>query len=140
MAKLYIEGWLSTDDDGMIAVKENKDESDWMAESLPSKIKSFAYNHGRVRDVNKGLGGTKSYIFDANIYIYFTNEKSSFEEAQESLVCKLYGDVETDIRLCGYSEYTITGYNLEEFSIGGHDLENELNSHLGEYVHFVLEC
>jgi hypothetical protein len=140
MNKLYIEGWVSTDDDGIIAVKENKDDSDWNAESVPNQIKYFAQDHGRVRSVNKGLGGTKAYIFDANIYIYFTDEKSTFEEAQESLICELYGDVETDIRLCGYSEYTITGYSLEDFSIGGHDLENEINNHIGEYMHFVLEC
>lgn len=140
MTKLYINGWVSTDDDNIIAVKDNKDDSCWQANSLPKLIKEFAYEHGRVRNVNKGLGGTKSYIFDANIYIYFTDEKSTIEEAQESLIYKLYGDVETEIRLCGYSEYTITGYSLEEFSIGGHDLESEISSHIGEYMHFILEC
>jgi hypothetical protein len=140
MAKLYIEGWVTKDDDRMIAVKENKDDVDWMADSLPKEIERFAHDNGRVRDVKRGLGGTKAYIFDSNIYIYFTNEKSTFEEAQESLIYELYGDVETDIRLCGYSEYTITGYSLEDFSIGGHDLEQEISNHIGEYMHFVLEC
>jgi hypothetical protein len=140
MAKLYIKGWVSKDDDLIIAVKENKDDSDWNAYSLPKQVKEFAYDNGRVRDVKKGLGGTKSYIFDANIYIYFTNEETTLEEAQESLIFKMFGDVETDIRLTGYSEYTITGYSLEEFSIGGHDLESEISDHIGEYMHFVLEC
>lgn len=140
MNKLYINGWVATDEDGIIAVKNNKDDSSWDADSLPKLIQNFAYENGRVRDVEKDLGGTKSYIWDANIYIYFTNEKSTFEEAQESLIVKMYGDVETDIRLCGYSEYTITGYELEDFSIGGHDLDAELRDHIGEYIHFVLEC
>jgi hypothetical protein len=139
MAKLYIKGWVSKDDDYIISVKENKDDS-WNAYSLPRQVKEFAYDNGRVRDVKNGLGGTKSYIFDASIHIYFTNEKSTIEEAREYLIFKMCGDVETDIRLTGYSEYTITGYSLEEFSIGGHDLESEISSHMGEYMHFVLEC
>ena len=140
MAKLYIKGWVTTDSDGMVAVKADKDGGDWSAYDIPYQVKDFASDNGRVRDVNKGLGGSKSYIFDASLYIYFTKEESTIEEAQESLICELYGDVETEIRLCGYSEYTITGFSLEEFSIGGHDLESEISSHMGEYMHFVLEC
>jgi hypothetical protein len=33
----------------------------------------------------------------------------------------------------GYSEWTITGLELEEFRIGGHDLKKELEDHIGEY-------
>lgn len=33
----------------------------------------------------------------------------------------------------GYSEYTITGLDLEDFVIGGHDLKQEFCSHIGEY-------
>ncbi len=142
MSKLSIEGWVVENDDGIVSVKENKKDPDWYAESLPQLIENFAEStdNGRVSNVEDGLGGTKAFIFDANIYIYFTDNKSTFEEAQESLICELYGVVESDIRLCGYSEYTITGYSLEEFSIGGHNLQNEISSHMGEYMHFVLEC
>ena len=47
--------------------------------------------------------------------------------------------MEVDVRNVGYSEYTITGYNLEEFTIGGHNLSYELESHLGEYCWIVIE-
>lgn len=139
MAELYIKGWLIKDDEGAPAAVEDKEASYFLAYSIPKEIESFAYEHGRVRDVNKGLGGKRAMIFDANLHIYFTEKESTLEEAQESLIFQMYGDVETDMRLTGYSEYTITGYDLEDFSIGGHDLEAELSSHMGEYIHFVLE-
>lgn len=140
MPKLYINGWVRTNYDGIISTTDKEQYSSWEVHSIPDAVESFAEENGVTREIQDGLGGTKSYIWDSNIYIYFTDKKSTFEEAQGSLICELYGDVETDIRLTGYSEYTITGCYLEEFTIGGHDLEAEISSHIGEYMHFVLEC
>ena len=38
----------------------------------------------------------------------------------------------------GYSEYTITGMCLEDFSIGGHSLNYELNTNLDKYIHIII--
>lgn len=73
--------------------------------------------------------------------IYFTDKECTLDEAVESLIMHTFsGEVKTDIALCGYSKYTITGYSVEDFSIGGHNLEYELGNHIGEYIHFILEC
>lgn len=39
----------------------------------------------------------------------------------------------------GYSEWTITGYDLEECTLGGHDLNSILLSHSGEYVNIYVD-
>ena len=58
----------------------------------------------------------------------------------EQFDMKLYGgEVESEYHQTGYSEYTITGIDIDTFSIGGHDLERELTSHIGEFCHFILE-
>jgi hypothetical protein len=63
----------------------------------------------------------------------------TIDEAMESLLYSIYGELKTDIALVGYSEYTITGYSLEDFSIGGHNLDYELSDKIDNYVHFILE-
>jgi|GEM_PF-1918448 len=141
MAELYINGFVVTDDCGVISVDEtNRKVKLCEANSIPKLVHNFAYDNGSVKGIKDGLGGEMSYIYDASLRIYFTNHKSTLDEAVGSLICKLEGDIETDIRLTGYSEYAITGYCLETFHIGGYDLEREIHSHMGEYMHFILEC
>lgn len=50
------------------------------------------------------------------------------------------GRFDLEINLVGYSEYTITGYDVEKCTIGGHNLSNILCNHIGEYVNIVVEA
>lgn len=140
MNELYIKGWLCKDYDGAVATSENKDDTGWDNRAIVKQVEAFAEEYGMVGRYKKGLGGRKGYIEDANIRIYLTDNECSIDEAVESLLYKLEGEIKTDIALTGYSEYTITGYDIKDFSIGGHDLECELSSHIGEYIHFILGC
>ena len=49
------------------------------------------------------------------------------------------GEIQTKVSKVGYSEYTIEGLNLDEFSIGGHNLKDEFGDHYGEYCHIIIE-
>ena len=69
-----------------------------------------------------------------------TDKECSLEEAEGALVDRLYGDeVYAYLENIGYSEFTITGVDIEELRIGGHDIIEELRSYEGKYVHLVLE-
>jgi hypothetical protein len=141
MPELHVQGWLNTDDNGMLATSKDKDSDSWDRDSpIVRQVESFAEDNGMTGHYKRGLGGDKSYIEDANIRVYFTDKECDIDEAMESLLFELEGEVKTDIALCGYSEYTITGYDVEDFSIGGHDLDYEFSQHVGEYIHFILEC
>jgi hypothetical protein len=136
MSELHIKGWLGTDYDGMVATSESKDNSSWDSKAIIKQVESFAEENGMT-----GIGGRKSYIEDVSLRIYFTDKECTLDEAVESLLMfQFSGEVKTDIALRGYSEYTITGYSVEDFSIGGHDLEYEMSNHIGEYINFILEC
>lgn len=140
MSELHIKGWLCTDYDGMVATSDSQ-EYTHNCEAIIKQVELFAEYNGMTGKYRKGLGGRKSYIEDVSLRIYFTDKECDIDEATEALLMYQFaGEVKTDIALCGYSEYTITGYSVEEFSIGGHNLEYELGSHIGEYVNFVLEC
>ena len=145
MAKLHLKGYLGTDYDGIIALSDAGDEkyTYWgvAGTSITESIESFASGNGMVGEHNKGLGGIKTYIDDCNLRAYFTDKECELEEAMMALDVLMYGgDIKTRVDRVGYSEWTITGLDLVEFSIGGHDLREELKSHCGEYCHLIIEC
>ena len=48
------------------------------------------------------------------------------------------GNLLTQGHYVGYSEYTITGFNVDDLIICGHNLDYELKQHIGKYIHFIL--
>ena len=103
-------------------------------QSIPDSIQQY-FNYQRL---DRGLGEKITTIPNCNLSIYFTKEECTLEEAQKALLNKLYGDMYVHTKLLGYSEYTITGLDLETFCIGGHDLTEEFNSHRGEYCWIII--
>ena len=116
---------------------------------------NFADEVGFAKRHNKGLGGKKAFIYDCNMRMYFTNKECELDEAEIALLRKLEvegylddheareefsGDFDLLTRLTGYSEWTITGYNVETCTLGGHNLLNILSNHMGEYVNIVVEA
>lgn len=137
---LYIKGWLKTDYDGVPAVSDSNDRY-YDGNSIINKIENYAQSNGFFANTHQGLGGKRSLIENCSMRAYFTQDESSLYEAQMKLVSMMYGgDMETKVSYVGYSEWTITGLDLDKFTIGGHDLTRELDSHMGEYMHLIIEC
>lgn len=116
---------------------------------------NFADDVGFAKRHNKGLGGKKALIDDCNMRMYFTDKKCELDEAEIALLMKLEvegflddheakealcGEFNLMTRLTGYSEYTITGCNVETCTLGGHNLLSILKDHIGEYVNIVIEA
>ena len=142
MAELHLNGYICSDEDGIIALTDYKESyGSWGNRSIIDSIESLAYEHGMTREHHKGLGGRRAIIDDCNMKIWFTDTECELEDAMLAMDALMYGgDIQTKVTRVGYSEYTITGLNLDEFSIGGHDLESEIRSHYGEYCHIIIEC
>lgn len=115
----------------------------------------FAACVGFVKKHNKGLGGKRAFIDNCNIRMYFTNKECELDEAEIALLVKLEvegyldehedkeelcGEFDMETRLTGYSEWTITGYDVETCTLGGHNLMNILCNHIGEYVNIIIEA
>lgn len=146
MAKLYLKGYITNDMEGIISLSEiNPNEYQYSYErygdSIINSIKIFADSYGMTGKHHKGLVGEISYIEDCNIRAYFTEKECTLKDAMLSMNVLMYGgDIKTKTSWCGYSEWTITGLNLDEFTIGGHNLEYEFSSHYGQYCHLIIEC
>ncbi len=116
---------------------------------------NFADNVGFAKEHNKGLGGKRAFIDDCNMRMYFTNKECELDEAEIALLVKLEvegyldeheakeelcGDFDLMTRLTGYSEWTITGCDVESCTLGGHNLLDILGNHIGECVNIVVEA
>ena len=146
MGRLHLQGYICEDYDYVISLSPIKCKYCCYGNSILTKIEKFAEMNGEVKTLNPydddywGLGQTNTRIENVNLRIYVTENECTLEEAESSLIDKLYGVLTTETELEGYSEYTITGLDINDFSIGGHNLEKEIRSYMGKYMHFVLEC
>lgn len=137
MRELHLAGWLYRDHSGLLNLSKSRNPKYFYDSNII--VKKIEYFAPQVCEVSDGLGGYRSCILNANLRVYATDKECSLDEAMASLAAELDGLVLTDVRNEGYSEWTITGYYVKEFYIGGHDLDRELDQYVGKYIHFVLE-
>lgn len=128
--ELLLNGYIVYDWDDHPALTKEKTIQKYQAKSIPVEIQ---HKFGCEFCDDKFLGKEITHIPDCCMSIWYTNKKCTFDEAQESLCNYLDGFIDIEVAYLGYSEYTITGLNLEEFKIGGHNLDSEFKDHIGEY-------
>lgn len=105
-------------------------------------MNSLADKYGVTYEHNDNLGGERAVIDDCQIAMYTTKRKMTFEEAQKKFMDKLFGfsgAYEMEANYTGYSEFTILGFDLDTCCIGGHDINQILLDHIGEYANIRIE-
>lgn len=135
--ELVLSGWICRDWDGELGISYKRRSEN------TSDVRSFsdliADKFGCEIFDDIGLGVRQTIIQNANLRCWFSDKECTLEEAQKSFESYLYtGNLLTSGHYIGYSEWTITGFDLDSFVLGGHDLKKELENHLGQYVHFIL--
>ncbi len=140
--KLELSGWLTKDYDGIIGLKQNKDAMSYMVDSIPDSIqKTFGYQR-----YNKGLGQKITYLPRISVRIFYADQECTLEQVQTEFLVKnlgwheeILGEIKLQLNYVGYSEWTITGMDLVNFTVGGHDIDSELSSHLGEFCWIIFD-
>lgn len=105
-------------------------------------MNKLADKYGIAYEHEDGLGGQRAILKNCQIAMYTTKKVMSFNEAQEKFLVKLLGFsvlYEMEANYTGYSEFTITGYDLDKCCIGGHDINQILLDHVDEYVIIRVE-
>lgn len=82
---------------------------------------------------------TLETIPNVKLQIYSSDNKKSLEKVKEDHLKEILGDVTIEGSLNGYSEYTIMGFDISRMWIGGHDIQNIINSYIHKYLHIILE-
>ena len=102
-----------------------------------------AEEYGVAYEHECGLGGKRALIPSCNIVMYTSRKEMSFDEAEEKFLNQMFGVdgiYEMEANYTGYSEWTITGFDLDKCRLGGHDLNQILLRHTGEYANIRIEC
>lgn len=136
---MIISGRIDKDYDGLANICQPTYGCDTFADLMYD----FAKEYGIAYEHDKGLGGWKAIIPNCSISMYFSDKEMTFEEAQEKFLEQMFdvsGVFEVRKDRVGYSEWTITGYDLKECELGGHDLNDILLDHVGEYVNICVEA
>lgn len=144
MSKLILIGKLSRDDDENVSIIQTANH---YSNPLSVEIGDFI-----EKNSNK-LSGTYSKEIDENLgyrtcisadniqlrYYISDSEIDSQEDIQEKYLQKILGIIDISVENIGYSEYTITGYVTENFTLGGHDLEKIFSAYIGKYACIIVE-
>ena len=136
---MIIEGYITIDNeyDNMPRIN-NESICSYLEKLITNERSHKGIDTGYVKWKNKGLGEKHYYLKDCKMRAYYSRERCSLEEAKNAMVSYLCGDIKGSGYNTGYSEWTILGFNIENLTIGGHDLRAEFASHEGEYIHLLI--
>lgn len=144
MSELILIGKLSRDYDGNVSIMKN--ETEYYDEALSIVIGDFIEKNSNKtsrlysEDIDNYLG-YRINTSDDNIQLryYISDEKiNSKEEVEEKFLQKILGSIDISVENIGYSEYTITGYSTENFTLGGHNLEYIFSNYIGKYICIIV--
>ena len=130
--ELILQGWVGYNDEDNLGLAEEVD-------GYYEPIAEYIMNYFNYTNLNRGLGEKITTIPNANLRCWFSDERCTLKEAQMNFESyMLIGNLLTQGHYTGYSEWTITGFYIDKLIIGGHDLKEELGSHIGQYMHLIL--
>lgn len=144
--KQHIEGWIAIDSDNL-TIQEEK--GSWSGSEVLANIISDNYykensnktetqlSHNGAYD--EEMGGESLYIPNCNLSFYISDNKISLEEVEKRQLTQLIGGIDIYGENYGYSMWTIEGFEVQELSIGGHDLDSTLRTYKDKYIHILIE-
>lgn len=144
MKRLILIGKLSRDYDGNISIlRKDRRHDDTLSVEIGDFIEENSDKTSSMysQEVDEDLGyriNTREDNIQLRYYVS-DNEIESQEDIQEKYLKKILGDIDICVENIGYSEYTITGYSTENFTLGGHDLEKIFSNYIGKYVCIIVE-
>lgn len=145
--KILIQGFISTNDEEKIELHNKYSEGFYgeyigdIGTLLEEEISE--HEHSKLyREDNEDfdeIGGVSIYLEKASVSFYISDNKISLEEVRNRYTMQLLGALDVYGEYYGYSIYTILGFDLQNFTIGNHNLTKILSQYKGKYLNFVLE-
>lgn len=144
MSRLILIGKLSRDDDENVGIIQNNNHySDTLSVEIGDFIEETSNKTSAIysEDIDK-YWGYRTCTSEDNIQLryYISDSKiNSQDEIQEKYLQKIVGNMDIAVENIGYSEYTITGYETENFKLGGHNLEEIFSNYIEKYVCIIVD-
>lgn len=150
---IHIEGWIKDKTDRWGSQIEIIQHGEKYSDSLAKLIDAKIFDESRTLypeslekvDDEESLIGVEisDNIPDVGLRIYYSETECSLEQAQENVILNAMGYLDIYQVATGYSEYTIMGYDTENFALvnsdgGTHNLNTIFGSLDGKYVHILV--
>jgi hypothetical protein len=134
---IHLQGFLEISQDGI----EFKGKYNSIAEQIAHEISQLKINYENSKHMLEDdyAASCSLYLPRVSLQAYFSEDQISLEEVKEKIILNTMGCLDIYTEWYGYSEWTILGYSVENFTIGNHNLEEILSSYSGKYAHIVLE-
>lgn len=132
---IHLEGWLVNHEEGM-----SFKGSDTIADMLASAVSLRCDDYNRSgSDFGNLFAKDSMNVPNVQMRMHISDNQISLEQAEEKQILSSIGELDIYTEWYGYSEWTILGYNVENFTVGNHDIEQILRSNEGKYVHILVD-
>lgn len=131
---IHLEGFIEIDQDGV----SFKGDDESIASRIHNNIGGL-WETSQHQPEDDYTSVASIYIPKVAIRMYFSDNQISLDEVTEKVILNTLGALDIYTEWYGYSEWTIMGYSVENFTVGNHNLEEILESYEGKYVHIVME-
>ncbi|MFK3936524.1 hypothetical protein ACI2JA_03280 [Alkalihalobacillus sp. NPDC078783] len=132
MTEKHFKGFVYLDFEGNACLEKNYTLSETIASELDWDGDS---NH--VDDIDSVEVSVRKE--NVSVRLYASDTEKTLEELIEGVVLTTMGALDIYSEWYGWSDWTKDGYDLKNFTIGNHDLNEILKSYEGKYVHMVFE-
>lgn len=138
---IVINGWYTHENCEVSPTKEK-----WRGENISQLLMNELINLGykdfitdMTTDVDEWTEDVDVTIPDCKLSLYISKEEIPLIELQTNLIRQMCGDATILSGYYGYSEWTILGYDVNQFTLGNHDILSILESHDKEYIYLIFE-
>lgn len=134
---IHLHGFLEEDYDDNVAINDEAVATQVYKAFL--ELESMRSKHEDVDNESMEEWVHSSISFpQVFVQLHLSDKEIELDEAQNNQILSSIGELDIYSEWYGYSEYTILGFNVINFSVGNHDLESILRSHIGKYAHIIL--
>ena len=140
---IHIKGELYDDGDGVAISGKYGSLAENIAKAITENLKEYELSKLDT-DEDKTQVEASVFIPKVSFRAYFSDNECSLEEAENNQILLSIGALDIFQEWYGYSEWTIMGYDVENFKLisedgGEHDLEQIFRNYIGKYVHIVID-
>lgn len=137
---IEIQGWIKLDDRNIVISKnKNGYGGDTLAEIIDRKYIVEEQQLSSMGEPDEEMGGVSLYIPNCSLQFYTSDNEIGLQEVEERYLIQLYGGIDIFGENFGYSMYTILGFDVENLTIGGHDLQEILSNYQGKYINMIIK-
>lgn len=102
-------------------------------------LNNFGYTDIKEESEYESGIDEKYFVPNVSMRLYASKKRESLDSIKEKLILDSMGLLNFQIDWYGYSEWTIEGFEIATFTLGGHDILKILQQHEGEFVYLVVE-